>query len=77
MYRVSDPVPMGSEQPGDLLFGHFETDGPGHVMVVVRPGLAVQAPRTGDVVKLSPYSAAGGWVVGRLRPSVLQVLPPT
>lgn len=75
MYRVSEPVPLGGEQPGDLVFGHFEADGPGHVMIVVRPGLAVQAPRTGDVVKLSPYTAAGGWVVGRLRESVLQPLP--
>jgi cell wall-associated NlpC family hydrolase len=77
MYAVSDPVPLGSEQPGDLVFGHFEADGPGHVMIVVRPGLAVQAPRTGDVVKLSPYSAAGGWVIGRLRANVLRPLPAT
>lgn len=75
MYAVSDPVPHGSEQPGDLLFGQFRADGPGHVMIVVRPGLAVQAPRTGDVVKLSPYTPAGGWVIGRLRPSVLKPLP--
>lgn len=74
MYAVSDRVPMGSEQPGDLLFGHFEAGGPGHVMIVVRPGLAVQAPRTGDVVKLSPYTAAGGWVIGRLRDSALEPL---
>lgn len=75
MFAVSDPVPFGSEQPGDLVFGQFRADGPGHVMIVVRPGLAVQAPRTGDVVKLSPYTAAGGWTVGRLRASVLQPLP--
>jgi peptidoglycan DL-endopeptidase CwlO len=72
MFRVSERVPLGSEQPGDLLFTHFEADGPGHVLIVVRPGLAVQAPRTGDVVKLTPYSADDGWVVGRLRPDVLQ-----
>jgi cell wall-associated NlpC family hydrolase len=75
MYAVSDQVPIGSEQPGDLLFGHFDAGGPGHVMIVVRPGLAVQAPRTGDVVKLTPYTAAGGWVIGRLRPGVLEPLP--
>lgn len=74
MYAVSDPVPFGSEQPGDLVFGQFRADGPGHVMIVVRPGLAVQAPRTGDVVKLSPYTAAGGWRIGRLRDAVLQPL---
>jgi cell wall-associated NlpC family hydrolase len=75
MYRVSDPVTFGAEQPGDLVFGHFEADGPGHVMIVVRPGLAVQAPRTGDVVKLTRYTEAGGWRLGRLQPSVLRQLP--
>jgi cell wall-associated NlpC family hydrolase len=75
MYAVSDPVAFGQEQPGDLLFGEFGADGPGHVMIVVRPGLAVQAPRTGDVVKLSTYSAGGGWTIGRLHSSVLQALP--
>ncbi|MDQ1286596.1 MAG: hypothetical protein QG622_161 [Actinomycetota bacterium] len=74
MWAVSEPVAMGREQPGDLVFGHFGGDGPGHVMIVVRPGLAVQAPRTGDVVKLTPYSAAGGWRIGRLRTAVLQPL---
>ena len=75
MFRVSERIPLGSEQPGDLLFSHFEADGPGHVLIVVRPGLAVQAPRTGDVVKLTPYSSDGDWVVGRLRPDVLERLP--
>lgn len=75
MWQVSDPIPMGSERPGDLLFGHFLADGPGHVMIVVRPGLAVQAPRSGDVVKLSSYSPSGNWKVGRLRASVLEELP--
>jgi cell wall-associated NlpC family hydrolase len=75
MFGVSDPVPMGAEQPGDLVFGHFAAAGPGHVMIVVRPGLAVEAPSTGDVVKLIPYTRAGGWVLGRLRPGVLIPLP--
>jgi cell wall-associated NlpC family hydrolase len=76
MFSVSDPVPIGQEQPGDLIFGHFEAAGPGHVMIVVRPGLAVEAPSTGDVVKLIPYSADGGWRLGRLRDGVLRPLPP-
>ena len=75
MYAVSDPVADGHEQPGDLLFSHFAAAGPGHVMIVVRVGLAVEAPRTGDVVKLMPYRAGGGEVIGRLRPEVLQALP--
>jgi peptidoglycan DL-endopeptidase CwlO len=77
MFSVSDPVRIGQEQPGDLIFGHFAAAGPGHVMIVVRPGLAVEAPSTGDVVKLIPYSAAGGWEIGRMRDGVLRRLPPT
>ena len=76
MYAVSDPVPLGTEQPGDLVFGEFAPAGPGHVMIVVRPGLAVEAPSTGDVVKLYPYSGQGGWTIGRLRQGVLVPLPP-
>jgi cell wall-associated NlpC family hydrolase len=75
MYGVSTPVPLGSEQPGDLLFTSFKPSGPGHVLIVVRKGLAVQAPRTGDVVKLSKYTSSSGYVVGRLRRSVLERIP--
>jgi peptidoglycan DL-endopeptidase CwlO len=71
MYAHSTVVPAGQEQPGDLLFGEFGAAGPGHVMIVVRPGLAVQAPHTGDVVRLTPYAVGGGWVVARLDPGVL------
>jgi len=74
MFAVSDPVPAGTEQPGDLLFTHFAAAGPGHVMIVVRQGLAVEAPQTGDVVKLIPYQASQ-WTIGRLRSSVLEPLP--
>jgi peptidoglycan DL-endopeptidase CwlO len=74
MYAVSDVVRAGAEQPGDLLFSHFASAGPGHVMIVVRPGLAVEAPRTGDVVKVIPYNAKD-WVIGRLRQGVLTPLP--
>ncbi len=69
MYRLSTPLRAGEEQPGDLLFGSFGTrvPGAGHVMIVVRPGLAVQAPSAGDVVKLSRYDADGvAWRLGRL-----------
>jgi cell wall-associated NlpC family hydrolase len=70
MLRNSQPVPAGTEQPGDLLFGDFTAAGAGHVMIVVRQGLAVEAPHTGDVVKLIPYTASA-WKIGRLRSSVM------
>jgi peptidoglycan DL-endopeptidase CwlO len=76
LYTVSDPVPFGQEQPGDLVFGEFAAPGPGHVMIVVRPGVAVEAPQTGDVVKIISYTTAGGWRLGRLRSEALQSLPP-
>jgi peptidoglycan DL-endopeptidase CwlO len=71
MWRASDPVARGTEQPGDLLFTHFGSGGPGHVMIVVRKGLAVQAPRTGDVVKVIPYRAQD-WTIGRLRAEAMR-----
>jgi cell wall-associated NlpC family hydrolase len=65
MYQVSDRVAAGAEQPGDLLFMHFAAAGPGHVMIVVKKGLAVEAPQTGDVVKLITYDP-NTLVIGRL-----------
>jgi cell wall-associated NlpC family hydrolase len=72
MYRLSEPVKAGSEQPGDLLFGEFGPAGAGHVMIVVRPGVAVQAPSTGRNVEVTTYTADGvRWRLGRLRSSAL------
>lgn len=65
MYQVSAEIPAGQEQPGDLLFGHFDADGPGHVMIVIAPGVAIEAPHTGDVVKIVHYDVSE-WTVGRL-----------
>jgi cell wall-associated NlpC family hydrolase len=75
MYSNSTPVAPGRERPGDLLFTSFDADGPGHMLIVVRKGLAVQAPRTGDVVKLTPYTDSSRFVIGRLKRSVLEPLP--
>ncbi|MFJ3679851.1 C40 family peptidase [Streptomyces diastaticus] len=59
MHGVAVPVPAGQERPGDLIFSQFGAGGPGHVMMVVRPGLAVEAPRTGLDVRTRAYDAAG------------------
>jgi peptidoglycan DL-endopeptidase CwlO len=77
MWNVSTPVPRGSEKPGDLLFGQFGArgPGPGHVMIVVRPGLAVQAPASGRNVELTDYSSFdSGWRLGRFTSSALTPL---
>ncbi|MFC9431490.1 C40 family peptidase [Streptomyces sp. NPDC056987] len=59
MYDVSVPVPAGSEQSGDLIFTEFGQQdgmaGPAHVLIVVGPGLAVEAPRTGLDVRVRKY----------------------
>lgn len=65
MFERSTRIPTGAEQPGDLLFGDFGASGPGHVMVVIGRGTAIEAPHTGDVVKIVSYNA-DAWTVGRL-----------
>jgi cell wall-associated NlpC family hydrolase len=67
-------VARGSEKPGDLLFGEFNqrVPGAGHVMIVVKPGLAVQAPSTGRNVQLTRYSSFNSsWRLARFKPSAL------
>jgi peptidoglycan DL-endopeptidase CwlO len=74
MYQQSVPVAAGSERPGDLLFGEFgqRVAGAGHVMIVVRPGVAVQAPSSGRNVEITHYTADGvNWRLGRLKSSAL------
>lgn len=40
-------------QPGDLVFFRMEQQGPGHVGIYVGNGKYINAPQTGDVVKIS------------------------
>lgn len=71
MYRNSTTVQAGEEKPGDLLFGSFDSAGTAHhVMIVVRKGTAVEAPQTGDVVKVVQYSTKS-WKIGRLKSGVM------
>jgi cell wall-associated NlpC family hydrolase len=54
---------LGQARPGDLLFipGSDGTrDAPGHVGMYIGAGLLIQAPRTGDVVKISKASSWAG-----------------
>ncbi len=67
MYEHSTRVSSGSEGPGDLLFGDFTAAGPGHVMIVIQRGVAIEAPHTGDVVKIVSYNS-DAWTIGRLMP---------
>jgi cell wall-associated NlpC family hydrolase len=66
-YSWTTRIKPGAEMPGDLVFFAGD-DGtmthPGHVAIVIDPihHLMIQAPQTGDVVKVSDYSQWGGLV---------------
>ena len=56
-------VPSDQLQPGDLVFFH----GLSHMGIYIGGGQFVQAPHTGDVVKVSDLATYGGYV-GAVRP---------
>ena len=56
-------------QPGDLVFfagADGTTTSPGHVGIVIGHGLMIDAPSTGLLVRIEPYTNAGA--VGFTRP---------
>jgi hypothetical protein len=69
-YHEGRPVPVSQLRPGDLVFFEPGATGPGHVGIYVGGGQFIQAPHTGDVVRISnlfsrPYSRD---YVGAVRP---------
>ncbi|MDX6450629.1 MAG: peptidoglycan DL-endopeptidase CwlO [Gaiellaceae bacterium] len=62
-YGFGGPVASDQLQPGDLVF----FDGLNHVGIYVGGGDMVNAPHTGDVVKVTPLSAFGAGYVGARR----------
>jgi cell wall-associated NlpC family hydrolase len=65
------PVDPYSLEPGDLVFFEPGLDGPGHVAIYIGGGEIIEAPHTGDVVKLASLSetAATLGFVGAVRPA--------
>jgi peptidoglycan DL-endopeptidase CwlO len=63
--HMSKPVPLGSLQPGDLIF----FGGPSfshHVGIYVGGGMMINAPHTGAVVSYASYASFGdAWIGGR------------
>ena len=55
-FRAGTPVPVNAMKPGDLVFFHPGSNGPGHVGIFIGNGKFLQAPQTGDVVKISELS---------------------
>ena len=62
-YNAFPHVGVDQLQPGDLVFFNVDL---GHMGMYIGNGTIVQAPRTGDVVKISPLR--GRNVVGAVRP---------
>ncbi len=54
-------------QPGDLVFFEPKADGPGHVGMYVGDGKMINAPHTGDVVRIVSIQGRAGYV-GAVRP---------
>ncbi|MDQ1295220.1 MAG: hypothetical protein QG608_3105 [Actinomycetota bacterium] len=76
MYAHSEKVEPEQARPGDLVFNHFAGDSPGHVMMLVNKDWVVQAPHTGDVVKLTEFDPNDpGQTIGRLKTEVIEPLP--
>lgn len=57
-YTTGTRVPRDRLRPGDLVFFHPGPHGPEHVGLYIGHGRMVQAPHTGDVVKISPIGRA-------------------
>ncbi|WP_072805620.1 C40 family peptidase [Rhodococcoides yunnanense] len=53
-WNVGTEIPLSMAQPGDLLFGNWQSGGPGHVAIYIGNGQMVHAPTTGDVVRVAP-----------------------
>lgn len=56
-WGVGVEIPIDQAKPGDLVFGSWTANGPGHVGIYSGNGQMVHAPTTGDVVKEAPVMA--------------------
>jgi cell wall-associated NlpC family hydrolase len=60
-------IPRGSLRPGDLVFYRSSPDGPvGHVGMYAGHGDIIDAPRTGETIKIEPLSSHS-WYAGARR----------
>jgi hypothetical protein len=68
-FHEGRPVPPTALEPGDLVFFDAGAFGvPGHEGMYIGGGLFIQAPHTGDVVRISSLSAYANRYVGAVRP---------
>ncbi|MFC9355202.1 NlpC/P60 family protein [Rhodococcus sp. NPDC057014] len=52
-WNVGVERPLSEAVPGDLLFGNWGPNGPGHVAIYIGNGQMIHAPTTGDVVRVA------------------------
>jgi len=57
-FNAGMKITANNAQAGDLVFFHPTSSGPGHVGIYLGNGNFIQAPQTGDVVKISKLSSA-------------------
>ncbi|MGY2129647.1 C40 family peptidase [Blastococcus sp. SYSU DS0617] len=60
--QMGQSVPRGSLRPGDLVFFYSPVS---HVGIYIGGGQMVHAPTSGDVVKVAPVDALGGYAGAR------------
>jgi cell wall-associated NlpC family hydrolase len=60
--QMGQAVPRGDLQPGDLVFFYSPVS---HVGIYIGNGQMVHAPTSGDVVKVAPVDAMGGYAGAR------------
>lgn len=64
-YHQGTPVALDKLKPGDAVFSHPDSRGPGHVAIYIGNGQVVQDPHTGASVSISQLDRAG--IVGARR----------
>lgn len=64
-WRAGRSVTHEDLQPGDAVFFHMKSGGPGHVGMFIGHDNFLHAPHTGDVVKISKLSTYRGFVGAR------------
>lgn len=55
-WTIGQPIRLPEALPGDLLFGNWGADGPGHVGIYLGDGQMIHAPAPGDVVRVAAVS---------------------
>jgi cell wall-associated NlpC family hydrolase len=66
-YLEGKRIAPANLEPGDLVFFEPKADGPGHVGMYVGDGKMINAPHTGDVVRIVSIQGRAGYV-GAVRP---------